>query len=115
MSMRRQRLRRSPALRLVSAGVLTVGAAAAWPQPPLSALDLSVTEADIAPQVRVRDYDNRRVEEYSVNNNVYMVKITPSAGAPYYLVDNDGSGDMEWNRGQAGRDMDVPQWTLMSW
>lgn len=95
--------------------MLTVTLATSAAPPALSALDLQVTEADIAPQVRVRDFENRTVEEYSVNNNVYMVKITPQAGAPYYLVDQDGSGEMEWNRGQPGQDMQVPQWTLMSW
>jgi hypothetical protein len=87
----------------------------AWSQPSLTELDLRVTEADIAPQVRVRDYENRTVEEFSVNNNVYLVRITPAAGAPYYLVDRDGSGDMEWNRGRPGFDLQVPQWALLSW
>jgi hypothetical protein len=44
-----------------------------------------------------------------------MLKITPNAGAPYYLVDNDGSGDMSWNRGRPALDMTVPQWTLATW
>ncbi|MBK1703138.1 DUF2782 domain-containing protein [Halochromatium glycolicum] len=113
--MRRQHLCRPLASSLLGGCMMAVVITTAWPQPPLSELDLRVTEADIAPQVRVRDYANRTVEEYSVNNNVYMIKITPTAGAPYYLVDSDGSGDMEWNRGQPGRDMEVPQWALFSW
>ena len=84
-------------------------------QPALADLDLSVTADDIRPRVRIQDYDNRTVEEYSVNGNTYMLKITPNAGAPYYLVDNDGSGDMSWNRGRPALDMTVPQWTLASW
>ncbi len=112
--MRRLRSCRSLAIGLLS-GCAAALATIVWAQPSLSELDLRVTEADIAPQVRVRDYQNRTVEEFSVNNNVYMIRITPTAGAPYYLVDNDGSGDMEWNRGRPGFDMQVPQWTLMSW
>ena len=84
-------------------------------QPALADLDLSVTADDIRPQVRIQDYDNRTVEEYSVNGNTYMLKITPNAGSPYYLVDNDGSGDMSWNRGRPALDMTVPQWTLATW
>jgi len=84
-------------------------------QPALADLDLSVTADDIRPQVRIQDYDNRTVEEYSVNGNTYMLKISPNAGAPYYLVDNDGSGDMSWNRGRPALDMTVPQWTLATW
>ncbi|WPL18881.1 hypothetical protein Thiowin_03972 [Thiorhodovibrio winogradskyi] len=80
-----------------------------------SSLDLRVTDADIRPAVTLKQFDNRRVEEYSVNNNVYMLKITPSAGAPYYLIDQDGSGDMSWSRGPPGPNLQVPQWTLFRW
>jgi len=112
--MRRLRSCRSLTLGLLASTTLTL-TTTAWAQRALSELDLSITEADIAPQVRVRNYDNRTVEEYSVNNHVYMIRVTPTAGAPYYLVDTDGSGDMEWNRGRPGFDLQVPQWTLMSW
>ncbi len=78
-------------------------------------LDLRVTSADIAPSVNIKEFDNRTVEEYSVNNNTYMVKITPTAGAPYYLVDDDGSGEMAWKRGAPDIENTVPQWTLLSW
>jgi hypothetical protein len=81
----------------------------------LSELDLRVTDADIRPSVTLKQYDNRTVEEYSVNNHLYMLKITPSVGAPYYLVDQDGSGDMSWRRGPPGPNLQVPQWTLIRW
>lgn len=81
----------------------------------VSGLDLSVHEDDIVPSVTVHGHENRMVEEYRVNNQLYMVKITPSVGAPYFLVDEDGSGDMAWHRGSSGVQRGVPQWTLMSW
>jgi hypothetical protein len=112
--MRRHWSRRSLAIALPAAGLVAV-ASLGRAQPSLSELDLRVTEADFAPQVRLRDYENRTVEEFSVNGNVYMVRIQPAAGAPYYLVDTDGSGDMEWNRGGPGFDTQVPQWALISW
>ncbi|WP_295886303.1 DUF2782 domain-containing protein [uncultured Thiohalocapsa sp.] len=102
------------ALLVVTGGVAaqTGGAAA---RTDLRDLDLRVTAADIQPAVTIEEYDNRTVERFSVNNNTYMLKITPTAGAPYYLVDEDGSGDMEWRRNAAGLSTRVPQWTLMSW
>ena len=78
-------------------------------------LDLSVHRSDIAPAITLREHENRIVEEYRVNNNLYMIKITPSIGAPYYLVDEDGSGDMAWNRGASQFEQSVPQWALISW
>jgi hypothetical protein len=81
----------------------------------VSGLDLSVHPDDITPAVTLREHENRIVEEYRVNNQLYMVKVTPSVGAPYYLVDDDGSGDMAWHRGSSRVEQSVPQWTLMSW
>ncbi len=81
----------------------------------LSDLDLRLTEADYAPAVRIEEHENRVVQEYRVNNNLYMVKITPTIGAPYFLVDEDGSGDMAWHRGDGQIETRVPQWTLATW
>ncbi len=100
---------------LITALALPLAADLCPAQSALSDLDLRVTEADVQPAVTLKEYGNRTVEEYSVNNNTYMLKITPRVGAPYYLVDEDGSGDMAWNRGRPELDNNVPQWALTSW
>lgn len=81
----------------------------------IAGLDLSVHRSDIETSVTLREHKNRMVEEYRVNNNLYMIKVTPSIGAPYYLVDEDGSGDMAWNRGGSQFEENVPRWALLSW
>jgi len=78
-------------------------------------LDLGVTQADLEPSVTVRETEAATVQEYRVNNRLYQVKITPSAGAPYYLIDEDGSGDMAWHRGAGELETNIPQWVLLSW
>jgi hypothetical protein len=92
--------------------LISVGAAA---QSPLQGLDLKVHPEDIDPAVTIKQFDNRTVEEYSVNNNTYMIKVTPAAGAPYFLVDTDGSGDMDWRRNSPGFETQPPEWSLLSW
>lgn len=81
----------------------------------LADLDLSVHRSDISPSITLQEHDNRLVEEYRVNNNLYMIKVTPTVGAPYFLVDEDGSGDMAWHRGASQFEKNAPQWTLFSW
>lgn len=81
----------------------------------VSDLDLTVVESDIQPGVTIQEHPNRVTEEYRVNNNLYMIKVTPSVGAPYYLVDNDGTGDMEYRRDPGTLGAQAPQWTLFSW
>lgn len=69
---------------------------------------------NIEPQVETREYENRRVEEYRVNDNLYAIKIRPKNGEPYYLIDPDGSGQMEWRR-DTNENIRVPNWSLMKW
>ncbi len=58
--------------------------------------------------------DNTSVEEYRVNGQIYMVKITPAKGYPYYLIDTDGDGDLDSRRNDLeGRP--VSQWILFRW
>ena len=69
----------------------------------------------LVPTVEITEREGERIEEYSQNGRVYMIKITPNSGPPYYLVDPDGSGDYEMRRHSAGMDIQVPQWSLISW
>ncbi len=88
---------------------------AAWVWAADIPLDLSLTEADYGPAIIIEDRSNHRIEEYSVNGNTYMLKVTPAYGSPYFLVDPDGSGDMEWKRNAPGLEISPPLWSLGSW
>lgn len=83
----------------------------------LAELDLEYRgdELDLQPAVQVKEHRNRTVEEYRINGNLYMIKIKPRYGPAYYLVDDTGTGELEFRRDAAGRDMVIPKWTLMTW
>ena len=69
----------------------------------------------IEPDVTIVQRKDAQVEEYRVSGRLYMVKITPFAGKPYYLVDQDGDGRMETRVGQLNQDPVIPQWVIFSW
>ena len=54
------------------------------------------------------------MQEYRLGGRLYMVKIIPSSGVPYYLIDTDGDGQMETRQNDV-RSSKVPQWVLFSW
>ena len=83
------------------------------PKPPVLPEPMESGEA-IEPDVRIIQKDDARVEEYSVNGRVYMVKVIPSKGPAYYLIDQDGDGQMETRR-NIYEDPVVPQWVIFSW
>lgn len=45
--------------------------------------------------VNIRRKGDQTLEEYSVNGRVYMVRVVPDKGIPYYILDADGDGRME--------------------
>lgn len=69
----------------------------------------------IEPEVTIIQREDAEIEEYRHNGRLYMVKVTPRVGKPYYLVDSTGDGRLESRRSQLYDDNIVPQWILFSW
>lgn len=67
------------------------------------------------PDITITHRGEERIEQYSINNRVYMLKVTPTKGAPYYLIDTTGDGSFDTRRNQLGPDVTVPQWVLLRW
>jgi len=44
------------------------------------------------PEVRIIQKGDNKIEEYRLNGKLYMVKVTPPVGAPYYLIDDSYNG-----------------------
>lgn len=66
------------------------------------------------PEVTIRvEPSGDRVEEYRQNGILYMVKVTPERGPPYYLMDTDGNGRM--NRDDRDPRISPVHWTIYEW
>jgi hypothetical protein len=83
----------------------------AAPPPPAAIEDGQALE----PDVTIVQRKDATVEEYRLNGRLYMVKVVPFIGKPYYLMDNDGDGLMESRISDLKRDPIVPQWVIFSW
>ena len=84
----------------------------AAPEPPPPMEDGQALE----PEVTIVQRKDAVVQEYRINGRLYMVKVTPVVGKPYYLVDQDGDGRMEARVGDQLRQTPVvPQWVIFSW
>lgn len=84
------------------------------PKPPVLPEPMESGEA-IEPEVRIIQKEGATVEEYSINGRTYMVKVTPTKGPPYYLIDRDGDGSLETRKSGIYDDPVVPQWVIFSW
>lgn len=64
------------------------GLPSAPPPPPMDANEAPSDE----PVVTITKQTEQTIEEYRVAGKLYMIKITPKIGKPYYLVDDRGDG-----------------------
>lgn len=60
------------------------------PPPPPPGFELDPT---LEPQVTIQRRGTETVEEFRIQGRLYMVKVTPAHGVPYYLIDDVGRGD----------------------
>lgn len=88
------------------------------PPPPIrEPLPPKVQDPDeqIQPQVVIRREDDRIVEEYSSDGQVYMIRVTPLEDGPsYYLVDEDGDGSLE-SRHEHMEPVKPVYWKIAEW
>ena len=82
------------------------------PIPPKKLTDEQIDETvDIR-----RDEEGNIVEEYRRDGRVYMVKVTPKVGVPYYYFDDDGDGQLELaERDRAAHPVKPVHWKIKEW
>lgn len=106
---------------LASTAVLAAGKAPepqkaenAPPAPPVSTPvpDGAPTAKDIGePSITIRSKGPERIEEYRLRGKLYMIRITPPVGKPYYLIDQTGRGEFTRHEGPTPPTA-VPQWVI---
>ena len=75
--------------------------------PPPGASDADIEE----PQVTIVKKGEEQVEEYRMHGELYMMKVTPSHGVPYYLMREDQEGG--WSRLEGPTPpLVIPKWIL---
>jgi hypothetical protein len=75
-----------------------------------------IQDEQIEPTVTIREEENRMIEEYRRNGQVYMVKVTPRGGKPFYYIDTDGDGTLELDPKQRALNPVQPvYWKVKEW
>lgn len=103
-------------LLLAAAGPVALAADEPAPKPPeLSPLPESGVDEQPVPDVTITRRAEDTVAEYRINGRLYMIKVTPKKGLPYFLVDTDGDGNLETRHNDLDPGIAVPSWVLLRW
>jgi hypothetical protein len=68
----------------------------------------------VEPQVNIIESEKGTIYEYRVHGQLYMVKVKPVVGPPYYLLDTNGDGVLDTQEPGPANNA-VNQWLLYSW
>ncbi|MDQ7090701.1 MAG: DUF2782 domain-containing protein [Methylococcales bacterium] len=86
------------------------------PLPELPEMPMPVEDNEVMePDITIIRRDNKTIQEFRKNGELYMVKIVPDVGPPYYLIDTDGDGNMDVRGNDLDRNLNVNQWKLLEW
>lgn len=112
--------------RLSTLSLLLLAAGAAWAQAgrpadlqPLPAVPppppgMEAFDAALEPQVTIVRNEKETREEFRSNGRLYMVKVTPIGGVPYYLIDQQGEGNFV-RSDTVGPVTSPPMWVIKTW
>lgn len=62
------------------------------------------------PEITIVKKKGETIEEYRVNGQLYMMKVTPEHGVPYYLHKEDQEGI--WINDGPNKPVAIPKWTI---
>lgn len=84
-------------------------------QPDLPASVKSGQPLEEAPEIKITRKGKQTLQEYSRNGKVYMIKVVPDIGPPYYFLDTNGDGIMDIRRSDQSQNANVNMWKLLEW
>lgn len=85
------------------------------PDLPVAPAPGAYAQDGIEPEVTITETEAEVITEYRIKGRLYMVKIDPLAGQPYYLFDTNGDGQLDGQENRSGPNLTVPQWLMFSW
>ncbi len=83
------------------------------PLPPEAQDDAPAPETGLEPEVIIVPRGTEIHEEYRINGRLYLIKVIPAKGPPYYLIDEEGNG--KFRRSDFEPRVKIPQWVLKRW
>ncbi|MDD2759148.1 MAG: DUF2782 domain-containing protein [Methylomonas sp.] len=87
---------------------------AAVPEPPELPPRVQSGE-EMEPDITIIRKGKDTIQEYRRNGKLYMIKVQPQVGPPYYLLDTNGDGTMDVKKSDFDKNTNINLWTLFEW
>lgn len=80
-------------------------------EPPPLPPDIEL-DPELEPEIKIIKRGEDTIEEHRVNGELYMIKVIPRIGLPYYLVRNRAGTEFSLP-GDVGIDVSAPMWRIL--
>ena len=68
-------------------------------------------DPSLEPEITITEGKDETVEEYRVNGQLYMIKVIPKVGRPYFLLNRNRASEPP-HRGNMESGVSVPMWEI---
>lgn len=80
-------------------------------EPPPLPPDIEL-DPELEPEITIINRGEDTIEEHRINGELYMIKVIPRIGLPYYLVRNRNGTEFSLP-GDVGIDVSAPMWRIL--
>ena len=81
------------------------------PQPPMPVQ----SGENMEPDITIVRRGDKAVQEYRRAGKLYMIKVVPDIGPPYYFIDNNGDGRLDVRSNELDQSGRFNLWKLFEW
>jgi len=70
----------------------------------------------LEPDITIIRKEKKTIQEYRRGGKLFMIKVIPDIGPPYYFLDRDGDGKMDVRRDDLDRgESNINMWKIFEW
>lgn len=81
------------------------------PEPPLPVQ----SGEEMEPDITIIRKGSKTIHEYRRGGWLYMIKVIPDIGPPYYFIDSNGDGKMDVQKNDLDKGAQVNMWKILEW
>lgn len=81
------------------------------PEPPLPVQ----SGEEMEPDITIIRKGKKTIQEYRRGGRLYMIKVIPDIGPPYYFIDSNGDGKMDVQGNDLDKGGQVNMWKILEW
>ncbi len=84
------------------------------PEVPAPPMPVQSGEA-IEPEITITRREKKTIQEYRRGGRLYMIKVVPDIGPPYYFLDTNGDGRLDVRSSDLDQGSHINMWKLLEW